>query len=208
MRTTEVSRTTEAGKGASTRASVLGHGLDVASELGLESLTIGSLAQRSGLSKSGLYAHFASKEDLQCAVLDAGAQRFVEEVMAPALQEPRGLPRIEAIQRLWMRWETDVLPGGCPFVAAAADYDDREGPVRDRAVHHIGRMLDAVERAARITVDEGHFRGDLDVEQYAFELWSILVGYQQHVRLLRRPGARQRAQRAFTEINARAAATP
>ena len=194
------------GKGQDTRAYVLAQGLDLASELGLEALTIGTLAARAGLSKSGLYAHFSSKEDLQCQVLDAGAERFIVEVMTPAIAEPRGLPRIEAIQHLWMRWETEVLPGGCPFIAAASDYDDREGPVRDRAVAHIGRWLEGVERAASIAVDEGHFRADLDVGQYAFELWSTVLAYQQFARLLRRPDADARARTAFAGLNARAAA--
>jgi AcrR family transcriptional regulator len=193
------------GKGSATRSHVLAEGLDLASELGLEALTIGTLAERAGMSKSGLYAHFSSKEDLQCQVLDAGAERFVAEVMAPAIREPRGLPRIEAIQRRWMWWETEALPGGCPFVAAAADYDDREGPVRDRAVAHIGRWLEGIERAATIAVDEGHFREDLDVGQYAFELWSAVLAYQQYARLLRRPDADQRAHAAFASLNARAA---
>jgi AcrR family transcriptional regulator len=193
------------GKGQVTRAHVLAHGLDLASERGLESLTIGTLAERAQLSKSGLYAHFASKEDLQCQVLDAGAELFIQEVMAPAIAQPRGLPRIKAIQELWMRWETDVLPGGCPFIAAAADYDDREGPVRDVAAAHIERMVDALAKAASIAVDEGHFRADLDIDQYAFELWSIIVGYQQYARMLRRPDAADRARRAFAALNASAA---
>ncbi|WP_297082622.1 TetR/AcrR family transcriptional regulator [uncultured Demequina sp.] len=194
------------GKGQATRALVLEHGLEVASELGLEALTIGTLAERAQLSKSGLYAHFSSKEDLQCQVLDAGAARFELEVMAPAIAQPRGLPRVEAIQRGWMRWETEVLAGGCPFIAAAAEYDDREGPVRDRAEHHIGRMVAAVERAASIAVEEGHFRADLDVQQFAFELWGIVLGYQQFARLLRHPDAATMTLRAFADLNARAAA--
>ena len=193
------------GKGQVTRAHVLAHGLDLASERGLEALTIGTLAERAQLSKSGLYAHFSSKEDLQCQVLDAGAELFIEEVMAPAIAQPRGLPRIEAIQARWMRWEMDVLPGGCPFIAAAADYDDREGPVRDVAVQHIDRMVDAIAKAASIAVEEGHFRADLDIDQYAFEMWSIIVGYQQYARMLRRADAAERARTAFADLNARGA---
>lgn len=193
-------------KGSATRAHVLEQGLDVASELGLESLTIGTLADRAGMSKSGLYAHFSSKEDLQCRVLDTAAERFIAEVMTPAIREPRGLPRIKAIQRLWMRWETEVLPGGCPFIAAASEFDDREGPVRECATRHIGRMVAALERAATIAVEEGHFRADLDVAQYAFEGWSVVLAYQQYARLLRRADAADRARAAFADLDARAAA--
>ncbi len=193
-------------KGDATRARVLAQGLDLASEWGLEALTIGTLADRAGLSKSGLYAHFSSKEDLQCQVLDAGADLFIEEVMAPAIAKNRGLPRIEAMQALWMRWETDVLPGGCPFVAAATEYDDREGPVRERAVHHVERMIGAIERAAAIAVDEGHFSRHLDTAAYAFEVWGVVMGYQQYARLLRRSDAAALARKSFASLNARAAA--
>ena len=195
------------GKGEQTRAHVLKVGLDLASESGLEALSIGALAQRASLSKSGLYAHFSSKEDLQCQVLDAGAQLFVDEVMVPAVAHPRGRPRLEAIQDRWMRWETDVLPGGCPFISAAADYDDREGPVRDRAVHHVSRMVAAIEKAASLAVTERHFRADLDLPLYAFEMWSIILGFHEFARLLRRADAHAVTARAFASLNDRAAAT-
>ncbi|MFW7415541.1 TetR/AcrR family transcriptional regulator [Demequina sp. SO4-18] len=193
------------GKGDDTRARVLAQGLDIASEWGLESLTIGALADRAGLSKSGLYAHFTSKEDMQCQVLDAAADAFAAEVMLPAIALPRGLPRVEEIQERWMHWVTDLLPGGCPLIAASLAYDDREGPVRDRAVHHIERMVGAVERAATIAVDERHFARDLDTAAYAFEVWAIVMAYHQYSRLLRRPDAADLARRSFASLNARAA---
>jgi len=200
-----VTRLTVMGKGDNTRAQVLAVGLDVASELGLEGLTIGTLAARAGLSKSGMYAHFESKEALQCAVLDLASERFAEVVMLPAFSEPRGLPRLERIFELWMLWETDELPGGCPFVAAASDYDDRDGPVRDRVVKYLDQMLGAIQRAAGMAMEEGHFRQDLDARAYAFEVWGVVLAYAQWARLLEVEDAAGLAQAALKRINDSAA---
>ena len=200
-----VTRLTVMGKGDTTRAQVLAVGLDVASELGLEGLTIGTLAARAGLSKSGMYAHFESKEDLQCAVLDLASERFTEAVMMPAFKEPRGLPRLERIFELWMLWETDDLPGGCPFVAAASDYDDRAGPVRDRVVKYLDQMMEALQRAAGMAIDEGHFRGDIDPRAYAFDVWGVILAYAQWARLLEVKDAADLARAALKRLNAGAA---
>lgn len=194
------------GKGDETRTQVLKVGLNIASEVGLEGLTIGTLAARAGLSKSGLYAHFTSKEDLQCAVLDLAAERFAYAVLRPAFAEPRGLPRLERLMELWMLWETDDLPGGCPFVAAASEYDDREGPVRDRLLFYLERMLEEIEKAVHIAVETGDFPAKLDPQGYAFEAWGIILAFQQWARLLKREDAAHRAREAFTALNARASA--
>jgi len=203
-----VTRLAAMGKGDATRAQVLAAGLDVASELGLEGLTIGTLATQVGLSKSGLYAHFASKEDLQCAVLDLAAERFADLVLRPAFTSPRGLPRLERLMDLWMLWETDQLPGGCPFVAAASDYDDREGPVRDRVAFYLEAMMAQLEKAVALAVDEGHFRKDTDVRGFAFEAWGIVLAYQQWARMLKADDAADRARAALAALNDRAATSP
>ena len=184
-------------KGRDTRTSILGHALELTSEVGLEGLTIGVLAKRASMSKSGLYAHFGSKEELQCAVLDTAAERFIDLVVAPALKRPRGLPRLETLFARWMMWETDALTGGCPFIAAAGEFDDRDGPVRDHLVGHLRDLLGAVTRAARIAVEEGHLRADLDVEQFAYEVWATLLAYHQYARLMRTSDAAERARTAF-----------
>jgi AcrR family transcriptional regulator len=194
------------GKGDSTRAQVLEVGLDIASELGLEGLTIGTLAARAGLSKSGMYAHFESKEALQCAVLHLAAERFTDVVLKPAFAAPRGLPRLERLMELWMRWETDELPGGCPFVTAASDYDDREGPVRDLVVVYLEQMMEALRHAATLAVEEGHFAADLDPRTYAFDLWGVILAYAQWARLLKVDDAAALARGAFARLNAAAAA--
>lgn len=187
-------------KGDETRNAILSHALDLSSELGLEGLTFGVLAKSAGMSKSGLYAHFDSKEHLQCQVLDAAATRFIDVVLVPALKHPRGLPRLEKLFDNWLQWETDELRGGCLFVAAATEFDDRTGLVRDRLIGHLQDMLGGIARAARIAVEEGHFDPDLDTEQFAYELWAVLLAYQHFARLFGDPAASVRARRAFASL--------
>jgi AcrR family transcriptional regulator len=185
------------GKGEATRQAILDQALDLSSEVGLEGLTFGVLAKLTKMSKSGLYAHFDSKESLQCQVLDNAAARFIDAVIAPMLKQPRGLPRIEMMYERWMLWETEEFSGGCPIMAAASDFEDRAGPVRDHLKKHLEDMLGSIARAASIAVEEGHFRPDLDVEQFAYEVWGQLLAYQPYRRLLGRPQARSRAEKAF-----------
>ncbi len=187
-------------KGQGTRRAVINKALDLASTLGLEGLTIGVLAKKAGLSKSGLYAHFKSKEDLQLAVLDRAAERFVEDVISPAIAQPRGLPRIERLFELWIKWDTGELSGGCPWVAAAADFDDRPGPVRDVLVFHINHILSVVARAASISVDEGHLAADLDTKQFAYEYWGIVLAHHHTHRLLGAPDANALATTALANL--------
>lgn len=187
-------------KGDETRHAILRQALDLSSEVGLEGLSFGVLAKRAGMSKSGLYAHFDTKENLQCQVLDAAAVRFVDVVLAPALKEKRGLPRLRKLFEHWLHWEGEELSGGCPFIAAASEFDDKQGPVKDHLVGHLQDLLGAIARAAQIAVDEGEFRHDLDTEQFAYEFWAVLVTYQHFLRLLGRPDAGARARRAFDSL--------
>jgi AcrR family transcriptional regulator len=173
-------------KGASTRDAVLGHALALASEVGLEGVTIGTLAERAQMSKSGLFAHFDSKEALQIAVLDEAVRRFVEKVVAPALRQKRGEPRLKALLDNWLRWaNADFMPGGCVFVASIADLDDRPGPVRDRLAESQRDWLGTLATAIRIAIDEGHFRKDLDPAQLAHEFLTLAYGTHLISRLLR-----------------------
>lgn len=188
-------------KGEETRQAILGSALALASEVGLDGVSIGALAERVGMSKSGLFAHFASKEGLAVAILDEASRRFVELVVAPALRAPRGIPRIEALFERWLGWaEQEFMPGGCIFVAASIELDDREGPARDRLVASQRDWLETLAHAARIAIDEKQFARDLDVQQFAFELYAIAHGYHAVSRLLRDPKARQRATRAFARL--------
>ncbi|MBT3222107.1 MAG: TetR/AcrR family transcriptional regulator [Proteobacteria bacterium] len=195
------------GKGAKTRDTILDQALDLSSEVGLEGLSFGVLAKLAGMSKSGLYAHFASKESLQCDVLDTAAARFVDVVLSPALKQPRGLPRIQKLFHLWLKWENEQLSGGCIFVAAATEFDDRPGAVRDSLTGHLRDMLGGVARAARIAVEEGHFHADLDAEQFSYEFWAVILAHQHYRRLLDYPDARERANRAFDSLIEKSIAT-
>lgn len=185
-------------KSEKTRAAILEDALSLASRIGLEGLTIGSLAKRNGMSKSGLFAHFASKEGLQIQVLEAARVRFVRTVVAPALREPRGVARVQALFDGWLTWaESDLLPGGCPFVSAASELDDRPGGARDALVSIQRDWFDTLQHAAKTAVDEGEFAATLDPADWAFEVWGIALAYHHHRRLMRDPAAALRAQRAF-----------
>jgi AcrR family transcriptional regulator len=197
------------GKGAQTREAILDAALSLASVGGLNGLSIGSLAREVGLSKSGLFAHFGSKEELQIAVLQTAADRFVTEVVTPALRQPRGEPRVRALFAGWLAWESAAfLPGGCPFVAASSELDDRPGPVRDYLVRSQRDWLDALATAARIAVTEGHFREDLDPAQFAYEMYSTILAFHQFHRLLRDPTTEERCRQAFEGLLARSRSTP
>ena len=188
-------------KGEETRSAVLTHALALASRLGLDGVTIGLLADEVGLSKSGLFAHFKSKEALQVAILDEAASRFVAGVVSPALRKPRGEPRVRALYENWLQWiRSDFLPGGCIFIQAMVELDDRPGPARDRLVSTQRDWIDTLATAARIARDEGHFRADLDPEQLAQELVQLADGYHLLARTLRDPAIDERMMRAYERL--------
>lgn len=190
-------------KGERTRQAILDQALGVAATLGLESITIGSLASSLGMSKSGLFAHFQSKEQLQIQVLTEAVGRFVDNVVVPALALPRGEPRVRALFARWLDWSREQ-PGGCVIYAASSELDDRPGPLRDFLEGAHRDWSSTIMRAARISIDEGHFRPDLDVDQFAFELSSIALGYLHAARLLNDFEAHERARRSFEHLLARA----
>lgn len=188
-------------KGEQTRAAILEAALAQASEGGFESLTIGRLAERTGLSKSGLFAHFGSREELQVAAIEATAQRFADTVFAPALRAPRGAPRLRALFEHWLQWTVrGGLAHGCPMQAAAVEFDDRPGPVRDAVAGHYERLERELARAVRLAIDAGHLRPELDVEQFVYELLGVVFAYYHRARLLRRDDAASRARAAFERL--------
>ncbi len=188
-------------KGEATREAILDKALSMATRTGLEGLTMGSLAKEVNLSKSGLFAHFQSKEQLQLDVLETAVARFIDMVVTPALREQRGEPRVRAMFDRWLEWEdAPFLPGGCPFVAMASELDDRPGPIRERLVGYQRDWLQSLATAARIAVDEKHFRGDLDPDQFAFNLYAIILSYHYYSRLLRDPEALTRVRNAFDAL--------
>lgn len=186
-------------KGEATRDTILHQAFAESTRSGLEALSIGGLAKEVGMSKSGLYAHFESKEDLQLGVVDLAAQRFIKKVIEPALRQPRGEPRVRAIFENWLHWSRSQ-PGGCLFIAAAAEFDDQPGSLRDRLVKHQRDWLRALARAASICVEEGHFRADLDTEQFAHDLHGIFLIFQYYSRLLRDAQAESRARTSFEQL--------
>ncbi|HYD53809.1 MAG TPA: TetR/AcrR family transcriptional regulator [Gemmatimonadaceae bacterium] len=188
-------------KGAETRERIVSRALEIASLEGLDGITIGRLAEKVGLSKSGLFAHFRSKEELQLAVIRAAGDAFTEVVVRPALSAPRGEPRVRALFDRWLDWERHVsVPGGCVFMHLSVELDDQEGPARDALVMAQRWWLEALSRAASLATSVGHFRAGTDAELFAFQLHGILQAYYHAKRLMRDPQAEDRARRAFDAL--------
>lgn len=189
-------------KGEATRSTVLGQAITEASVVGLRGVTIGTLATKAGLSKSGLFAHFKSKESLQLGILEEAITRFIALVVAPALKEPRGKARVAALLRNWQAWaRADFMPGGCIFVSAIVEIDDLEPAVRARLVEAQLDWIDTLAQAVRIAQDAGHFQKDLDATQMAFEVVSLAYGHHLLGRLVRTTGAEKKKTRSLPSAN-------
>jgi AcrR family transcriptional regulator len=196
-----------ASKGERTRAAILDAALRLVSKAGLEGLTIGTLADVTGMSKSGLFAHFGSREELLLAVLNHGQQEFIEVVLNPALRKPRGLPRLRAMFVNWLDWtESADLPGGCPMIAGATEFDDKPGPVKDMLAAGQRAWIDTLQRAVRQALEEAQVEAGTDPEQIAFEMFGIALVVHHHRRLLGYQKARERALAALDALFARHAA--
>lgn len=196
-------------KGQQTRATILSEALRAASIEGFQGISIGMLADRLNMSKSGLFAHFGSKEELEKAMLDEAAQRFMQQIWQPAMKAPRGRPRVEVLFREWLDWSlhNDDMPGGCLFVTLSAEYDDKPGPVRDHLAEMQSQWQATLARSAKIAMEEGHFRKDMDPKQFAYELQGIFLSLTYFRRLLRDSAAVERAEAAFKSLLDRSAAT-
>ena len=187
-------------KGEQTRAAIIDAALDLAARQGLEGLTIGSLAERMHRSKSGVFAHFGSREDLQIAVLKEYERRFVDEVLVPSLRERRGMARVVAIFTRWLERTTVEAAQGCIWISGAAEYDDRPGAVRDELVAMVRSWHRELARAAQQALDAGELRPETDISELIFELYGVILVLHHDVRLLENPGAIDRARRAFDRI--------
>ncbi|MGA7931035.1 MAG: TetR/AcrR family transcriptional regulator [Candidatus Sulfotelmatobacter sp.] len=186
-------------RGLKTRRAILRKAVNLASLEGLEGLTIGRLASTLRISKSGLFAHFGSKQDLQCAVVDEARDIFVEKVIRPAF-EFRSLERLRALCENWLSYGREkVFPGGCFFSAASLEFDDRPGRVRDRIVELMKKWLGTLEQAAREAQSAGEIRKDVDVPQLAFEIQALAMGANWSSRLFRDDGAFRSASSAILE---------
>jgi|SRR5436190_9734388 len=164
-------------RGERTKAGILDAAVDIASVEGLEGLSIGSLAQSTGVSKSGLFAHFGSKQELQLETIEAARDRFIASVVEPALQAPPGVARVWGLCDGWLRYaEKPIFPGGCFFAQTSAEFDNRPGPVRDRIAEIMGRWTDLIARSIREAQDAGELKRTHDARQLAFTLNSIGFG--------------------------------
>jgi AcrR family transcriptional regulator len=186
-------------RGLRTRRAILRKAVDLASLEGLEGLTIGRLASTLRISKSGLFAHFGSKEDLQCAVVDEARDIFVESVVRPAFNF-RGLQRLRVLCENWLSYgKARVFPGGCFFSAASLEFDDRPGRVRDQIVELMKKWLGHLEQAARDAQSAGEIRKEVDVQQLAFEIQALAMGANWSSRLFRSQDAFRAASAAISQ---------
>jgi AcrR family transcriptional regulator len=186
-------------KGKDTKNTIIETGLEMASQLGLECVTIGNLSKEMEMSKSGLFAHFQSKENLQIDILNYAAEDFREYVILPALNSERGIPRIRNLVDRWIEWG-DKLSGGCIFVSAGMEYSDRPGKVREALLKQQEEWIGSLSRIAQSAIKAGDFRKDIDCEQFAFDLYSLLLGYHYYYKLLNEIKTKQRQQVAFERL--------
>jgi len=190
---------TRPGKRTATRDTILDHAYALARRDGLEGLSIGGLASDVGMSKSGVFAHFGSREDLQLAVLDTGRQRFMTQVLLPALKQPRGLPRLRAIVANWFEWGRKHQ-SGCVLLSAASEYDGRDGALHDGVVQQQAGWRDELQKAIAQAVELGHLRADTDVAQLAFEIYALMLGLHHDAGLFGFDEAGQRTGAAFERL--------
>ncbi len=190
-------------KGQQTKAAIVDAALRLATQVGLEGLSIGALAEVTHMSKSGVFAHFGSREELQISVVREYFLRFEQEVFYPALSAPRGLPRVEALFANWMQRVALEIESGCIFISGAVEFDDRPGPVRDALATSVKTWLDAMYRAILQAREEGHLLADADAHQMAFEVHGLILALHYEARFLQNPGSLQRAHTGFSSIVSR-----
>lgn len=187
-------------KGQETKTSILDEAVQIASCVGFTGLSIGQLAEQTQMSKSGLFAHFGSKEQLQLQTLEHARQRFIDIVIRPTLAAPRGIRRVRELFERWLVWEADTLDGGCIFITGSAEFDDQPGPMRDALLRNQQDWLETIATVADTAVAEGDFRADTDTRQFAFELNGVILGLHHAARLLRDPEALGRTRTTFESM--------
>ncbi|HEY0822768.1 MAG TPA: TetR family transcriptional regulator [Ramlibacter sp.] len=184
-----------------TRATIVGAALDLAAAEGLEAITLQAVADRIGLSKSGVFSRVGSREALQMAVIEEFGRRFIADVFVPAMQQPKGLPRLNDIVRRWIIRTRDVeARSGCIFTAGAFELDDREGPLRDFLLGEVTRWRAALRRTVSQAIEAGHLKADTDPEQLVGEVYSLAMGLLHDIRFLRDARAAERAQRTWERL--------
>ena len=187
-------------KGQQTKAAIVEAALGLASQIGLEGLSIGALAEITGMSKSGVFAHFGSREELQISVVREYHMRFEREIFYPALEMPRGLPRLQTLFDRWMVRTSAEIDSGCIYISGAVEFDDRSGPVRDALVASVSSWQDALRRAVKLAQQEHQLQSEADPEQIAFEIHGLILALHYEPRFLRRAGALGRARQGFARL--------
>ncbi|QDL53424.1 TetR/AcrR family transcriptional regulator [Rhodoferax aquaticus] len=187
-------------KGQQTKAVIVEAALGLATQIGLEGLSIGVLAEVTRMSKSGVFAHFGSREELQISVIREYFSRFEQEIFYPALHEPRGLPRVKALFGNWMKRVAVEIQSGCIFISGAVEFDDRPGPVRDALATSVQTWLNGLHRAVVLAKQCGHLRPDADEQQMAFEIHGLILALHYEARFLKNPGSIERANAGFQNI--------
>ena len=187
-------------KGQQTKAAIVDAALGLATQIGVEGLSIGALAEVTQMSKSGVFAHFGSREELQISVIREYHRRFEQEVFYPALSEPRGLPRLRAMFANWMQRTSIELDSGCIYISGAVEFDDRPGPVRDALAWSVQTWHGAMKRAITQAKEERHLNADVDEEQMLFEIHGLILALHYEARFLKNPGSIARANAGFENI--------
>ena len=187
-------------KGQQTKTAIVDAALGLATQIGLEGLSIGALAEVMQMSKSGVFAHFGSREELQISVIRHYHQRFEQEVFEPAMQFPRGLPRLRALFGNWMQRTSAEIDSGCLYISGAAEFDDRPGPVRDALASSVKTWLTAVHRAVLTAKEENHLSADTDAAQMSFELHGLILALHYEARFLKTAKSLHRATQGFEHI--------
>jgi AcrR family transcriptional regulator len=187
-------------KGQQTKAAIVDAALGLATQIGLEGLSIGALAEVTQMSKSGVFAHFGSREELQISVVREYHARFEDEVFYPALQAPRGLPRVRALFDNWMQRTSVEIDSGCIYISGAVEFDDRPGPVRDAIASSVKTWLAAMHRAVTAAQEVGHLDADANAQQILFEIHGLILALHYEARFLKTPGSMDRAIQGFENI--------
>lgn len=191
-------------KGEQTRVAIVGAALDIAATQGLEGLTIGSIADKMSMSKSGVFAHFGSREELQIAVLKEYEGQFIKAVLFPCLKEKRGLPRLQAIFLRWLDRIAMEIDSGCIYISGATEYDDRPGAVRDVLVQMHRDWQKELHRASAQAIDEGHLDGAVVTpDQLVFEMVGLILAAHQQGRLMKDKSSVERAKEGFRSMVAK-----
>jgi AcrR family transcriptional regulator len=185
-------------KGQQTKAAIIDAALGLASQIGLEGLSIGAVAEVTGMSKSGVFAHFGSREELQISVIRQYHDRFEAEVFYAAMQQPRGVQRLQALFDNWMVQTSAEIDSGCIYISGAVEFDDRTGPVRDALAGSVATWQTALRRAVELSQAEGQLLREADAHQMAFEIHGLILAMHYEARFLRNSHATERARRGFS----------